>query len=77
LCSPLGKEAYDGLPVADLSLRYIPFTCFGKTQSEVNQIINKTNMQSNGNMDRGDREVISIMFGVGVLFLIFLLMVFA
>lgn len=34
-------------------------------------------MQSNGNMDRGDREVISIMFGVGVLFLIFLLMVFA
>jgi hypothetical protein len=34
-------------------------------------------MQSNGNMDRGDREVISIMFGVGVLFLILLLMVFA
>jgi hypothetical protein len=34
-------------------------------------------MQSNGNMDRGDREVISIIFGVGVLFLIFLLMVFA
>jgi hypothetical protein len=34
-------------------------------------------MQSNGNMNRGDREVISIMFGVGVLFLIFLLMVFS
>jgi hypothetical protein len=34
-------------------------------------------MQSNGNLNRGDREVISIMFGVGVLFLIFLLMVFA
>ncbi len=34
-------------------------------------------MQSNGNMNRGDREMISIMFGVGVLFLIFLLMVFA
>ena len=28
-------------------------------------------------MNRGDREMISIMFGVGVLFLIFLLMVFA
>jgi hypothetical protein len=33
-------------------------------------------MQSNGNFDRGDREVISMMFGIGIVFLIFLFLVF-
>lgn len=56
--------------------------CISFTYKDIAQVesIRKqtnNNMQSNGKMNRGDREVISIMFGVGVLFLIFLLMVFA